>query len=83
MAQISISDLKNDDIFDELTLQKTANISGGGLTPSEGLAYGTSVLSAGIGVVAIASGPVGWLAGGFLYGGGLLLSCYSATRMSM
>jgi hypothetical protein len=66
----------------ELTLQETTNIYGGaGLTPGEGLTFGTSVLSAGIGVVAMATGPVGLFAGGFLYGAGFLLATYSAYQV--
>jgi hypothetical protein len=68
---------ENDDLY-QLTVQDTTKISGGlGLTAAEGLAYGTAVLGAGIGVLAIATGPVGWLAAGFLYGGGLTLASYS------
>lgn len=72
------NNLEGNNTLHELTLQETANISGGaGLTPAEGLTYGTAVLSAGIGVIAIATGPVGWVAGGFLYGAGFVLAAYS------
>ncbi|MBN3906101.1 MAG: hypothetical protein HWQ35_05930 [Nostoc sp. NMS1] len=72
-----INTLKNDDLY-QLTVQDTTKISGGlGLTPAEGLTFGTALLSGGIGVLAIATGPVGWLSAGFLYGGGLTLATYS------
>jgi hypothetical protein len=75
MANITINDLTCS--YEALDLGETESVRGGaGLTPGEGLGLGVAIVTAGIGVVAMAT-PVGWLAGGFLYGFGMGLSMYS------
>lgn len=76
MANIAINDLTLSS-YDALDSLETENVCGGaGLTPAEGLGLGVAIVTAGIGAVALAT-PVGWLAGGFLYGFGMGLSMYS------
>jgi hypothetical protein len=76
MANITIDDLTSSD-YEILTSCEAEGVCGGaGLTPGEGLGLGIAIVTAGIGVAAMAT-PVGWLAGGFLYGFGMGMSMYS------
>jgi hypothetical protein len=76
MANIAINDLTGLD-YEILTSREADSVYGGaGLTPGEGLGLGIAIVTAGIGVAAMAT-PVGWLAGGFLYGFGMGMSMYS------
>jgi hypothetical protein len=76
-SKLEIKNLNTPIISTEISIAESSEIVGGaGLTPGEGLGLGITMISAGIGVVAMAT-PVGWLAGGFLYGGGMVLGMYS------
>jgi hypothetical protein len=88
MANIQISDLyperfllsEQNDRATTLTILETEKLIGGrrGMSVETAFQVGLGMVGSGIGLVAMAGlGPVGLFAGGFLYGGGLVLSMSS------
>ena len=95
MANIRIKDIQISDLYASgsfspsewsdltitLTLSETERIIGG-MSLDTGFQVGLGMVSSGIGLVAMVGlGPVGLFAGGFLYGGGLVLSMYTAYHL--
>ncbi|NCS13455.1 MAG: hypothetical protein GPJ08_21325 [Microcystis aeruginosa G13-09] len=92
MANIQISDLyserfmlsEQNDRAATLTILETEKLIGGGMSVESAFQVGLGMVGSGIGLVAMAGlGPVGLFAGGFLYGGGLVLSMYSGYLMAL